>query len=515
VNGKTDTRIKECIEEHQVDATHATQSAWSGIYSVLGRLSNVLTQVGSTIILARLLEPDDFGLFAMMAAVASLTPVVMDLGTRDVAVQKPRLTAGEVSALFWISVSIGIGFALGVMMARSFIADFYHDTRLIDIAAVWTLTFLFSSLSLQHTALLRRAMRFERLNIIEIGSNFVAAAGAIFLAWRGIGYWALVLRPIIASGLYTIGVWVSYPWRPGWPCPWADVRSMLTLGGQITGFSLLDALARSMDRIVLGRIGGASQVGYYNNGFNIYDNAIGIFGIPVHTVAVASLSKLRNMPEDLRHMWESGLQALTFFAMPVVVVLAVVGQDIAVVLLGEQWRLAGELLWIIALRGPAHVIERSHGWLHVVGGHGDRWVRWGIISCLVQLAAIACGAPFGATGIAVAGTIAIYLLFVPAIMFSAAPFGLGAKHLARTVGPQLLGALGTIVTMIMVREMYFVDVTSYERIAVVSLLSLIVYLVVTVGLFRVTKPLRYAWSLVRDKFRTGGPSSGDGVPCTN
>ena len=509
MKGETDKCNEEAyLEEHQVDESHAAQSAWSGIYSVLGRVINVLTQVGSTIILARLLEPDDFGLFAMMAAVASLTPVLMDLGTRDVAVRKSRVTGGEVSALFWLSVSIGVGLTLVVFLTRSFIADYYQDARLMNIAAVWTLTFLFSSLSLQHTALLRRAMRFGRLNVLEIGSNLVASAGAIVLAWKGIGYWALVLRPVISTGLYAVGVWISYPWRPGWPSPWAQVRSMITLGGQITSFALLDALARSMDRIVLGRTGGAEQVGHYQNGFNIYDNALNIFSTPIHTLAVTSLSKLRDMPDDLRRLWERGLQAVTFFAMPVFVILATTGQEIATILLGEKWRLAGELLWVIALRGPAHVIERSHGWLHVVGGTGDRWMRWGIVSCLVQLVAVACGAPFGAIGIAIAGTIVTYLLFIPAVMLSASPFGITVKHLACAVGPQLLGALGAIGTTIAMRELYLNDLSSYGRVVTAIIIAVSVYVLITIGMFRVTKPLTYARSLLLSRFRPGGQRPG-------
>ena len=485
------------LDEHQATECHGEQSMRSGTYAVVGRAANLVTQIGSTIILAHLLEPDDFGLFAMMAAVASVTPVLMDLGTRDAAVQKACLTVGEVNALFWLSVGIGLGLTVLVIACRSVIAAFYQDSRLLNIAVVWTLTFLFSSLSLQHTALLRRAMRFDYIYMLEIVSGLLGATGAIVMAWNGSGYWALVFRPVLTAGLYMIGVWLSCPWIPGRPSPWTEVRSMLTLGAQITVFSITDAIGKSMDRIVLGRLGGAIQVGYYHNASTVYENPLGVFGMSIHTVAIASLSKLRNMPDELRRYWETALSSLTFFAMPVFVILAISGSDVVIVLFGEKWQYAGTLLGVIAIRGPAHVIERSHGWLHVVGGRGDRWVRWGIFSCLIQVAAVACGIPFGAIGIAAASTIAIYLLAVPAVLYSSYPFGIGVGHLARAVGPQFLGAMCAMVAGFVLHTLYLSDTPVLERIALVTLPSMALYLLVTVGLFRVTQPLVLAWSLIR------------------
>lgn len=461
-----------------------------------GRGGNVVIQIVSTIILARLLMPEDFGIFAMMAAITSLTPVLMDLGTRDAAVQKPRITKDEINALFWLSLGIGILIAMATAICSSMIARFYHEPRLENIALVWALTFIMSALSLQHTALLRRAMMFDKINMIEVGANLFGAAGAVILAVGGAGYWALVFRPILTASAYTLGAWLSCPWIPGAPRMSNGVKEMLKFGTQITIFAVTDAIGRSADRVALGYSKGAQDLGYYQNASVIYDNPLGIFGITVHTVAVTSLAKLRHTPDELRRVWSKALSSLAFFAMPVFVFLAVTGPDIIVLLLGDKWLFAGTILTVMALRGPVHVLERSHGWLHVAGGTGDRWVRWGIISSIIQVIAVIGGMPFGSVGIATAGTICVYLLFVPAIVYSGRPFGIGVPHLFQAIGPQLTGAMFAMGSGMMLRFMYLSDVPSLARILILVTVCGTVYLLITIGFFKIVEPLNLAKSLL-------------------
>ena len=478
---------------------HGRQSLRSGVIAMAGRGGNVVIQIVSTIILARALMPEDFGIFAMMAAITALTPVLMDLGTRDAAVQKSRITIDEINALFWLSMGIAIILSLVTALCSSAIANFYHESRLENIALVWTLTFIISALSLQHTALLRRAMMFNKINMIEVGANLFGAAGAVILALAGAGYWALVFRPILTTSAYTLGVWLCCPWIPGVPRMSKGVKEMLTFGTQITLFAVTDAIGRSADRVALGHTKGAEELGYYQNASVIYDNPLGVFGVTVHTVAVTSLAKLRHAPEELKRVWSKALTSLAFFAMPVFVLLAVTGTDIIILLLGEKWLFAGTILTVMALRGPVHVLERSHGWLHVAGGTGGRWVRWGIISSIIQVVAVICGMPFGSLGIAAAGTICVYLLFVPAIVYSGRPFGIGVSHVFQAIGPQLMGAMLAMGSGMILRFMYLSDFPVIARMLILVTVCGTVYLTITIGFFRVTEPLNLAKSLLLDK----------------
>ena len=117
----------------------------------------------------------------------------------------------------------------------------------------------------------------------------------------------------------------------------------------------------------------------------LYENALGVLTVPLHTVATTSLTKLREDVDELRRSWATALSSLSFFAMPAFGILAVTAPDVVVLLLGEKWAPAGWLLSIFAFRGIAHIVERTLGWLHVAAGRSDRWLRWGVASSVVQL----------------------------------------------------------------------------------------------------------------------------------
>jgi PST family polysaccharide transporter len=450
-------------------------------------------------ILARLLGPSDVGLFALVASLTGLAPVLIDLGTRDAAVQKPKITEQEVSALFWLTLGMGACLAAFLILGSPWLVSYYEEPRLGAIAVYSSLSFVFSAISCQHVALLRRAMMFRRIAVIEVTSNLIGSVVAITMASTGWGYWALVAKPIVTAVYTAIAAFVSCPWMPGIPRLSAGVKEMLKFGVHITGFTVTDYAGRSMDQLALGKVTTATQLGFYRQGLYVYDNAIGLLSISLHSVAVASLSKLRDDLDKLRRSWATALSAVAFFAMPIFSVMAVTSQDIIVILLGAKWEPAGALVEIMALRGIPHVVERTLGWLHVSAGRADRWMRWGIVGSVAHLVALFCGLPFGPKGVVIAYVILMYLLFIPALAYAGKPLGIRARDVVRTVGPQFAGALIALAAgLLLQRSLAGEQVPRLVRIFCLTSLCLAVYYIVVVLLFKVRKPLEVAQTLCRD-----------------
>jgi PST family polysaccharide transporter len=293
-------------------------------------------------------------------------------------------------------------------------------------------------------------------------------------------------------------VWSYCRWIPGLPGFSQGVKETVRFGMHITGFTITDYVAKASDRVGLGYTVGAKELGYYHNAFTVYENALTVVTLPLHSVAVATLSKLRENLDELRRAWSTALSSLAFFSMPAFVILAVVGSDLIVLLLGQKWAAAGTLLTVFALRGPAQIVERTLGWLHVAAGRADRWMRWGLFSCVIQVVAILCGLPFGAIGVATSYAICMYLIFVPAIVYAGHPLQIGFPHLMRAIGPQLVGSFGAGLVGFTVRMNFLVDVAPLQRMSLLVLVCLMGYLVITVGLFRVIKPIKVAVQLLQD-----------------
>jgi PST family polysaccharide transporter len=474
------------------------QSVRSGAISVVARAMNAVVQVGSVLFLARLLAPEDYGLVAMVTALTGFAPVLVDLGTRDAVVQRPRVTDGEVSALFWVTLGIGCMFALVISACAPLIASFYREPRLTIIVLVSSLTFVAVGLTNQHQALLRRAVMFRELAIVDVTANIISAGGAILLALFGFGYWALVIRPVAMYAFTAAGVWCYCRWLPGKPTLTSGVRQMVKFGLNLSGFSVTDFVGRNSDRVAIGRGLGARTLGYYQNALVVYDNLLDLLVFPLHQVAVSSLCKLQHDPEQLRRSWAKALSTVAFLAMPAFGLLAILSQDLIPVLLGPKWATAGVLLSILALRGIPHSAERTLGWLHVASGRTDRFFRWGAAAACAQLLALFVGLRFGTMGVVYAYVLFMYLAFVPALAYAGNPLGIGARHVVRAVGAQFTGAVLTAGVGFGLRAYVLGGLAPVERMAVLTVVYLTMYLIIVVGLFNVTTPMRVCLSAVRD-----------------
>jgi PST family polysaccharide transporter len=489
------------FEDHRESRDLGRQALRGGVVSVATLYGNGVLQIVAAIVLARLLAPEDFGLVAIVTVLTSFAPLLIDFGLGDATAQKSKITRTQVSSLFWISSGIGLAIAVVVAACSPLISWIYRDPRLGMIALYSAITFVLWGVSNQHLALLRRTMQFAKIAKIYVISNLVGIAVAIFIAICGYGYWALVIRPIISALCVDIGAWLACRWRPGSPLLDDEVKSMVRFGLHVVGFSVTYTVARALDRIGLGFFYRPDAVGYYQNAITLYDNSILQALIQVHTVGSAALSKLQSNPAALRQKYEAALSTLAFFVMPAAAILSVTAEDVTILLLGEKWRAAGLLLSIIALRGIFQAVECSQGWLHLSIGRADRWRNWGIVSVVVQLVAVLGGLPFGATGVAGATVIASLLLAVPSISYAGRPIGIGAALVTRAVGQQLIGAISSAAGGWWLQTATLAHYSSFARIVLSAGVCISIYLIIVVGLFRLTEPIKVAGTVVWDQLR--------------
>ena len=183
--------MTDYFSENKAQAGHGWLSARTGARCAVIRAVNALFQLALFLILARQLTPEDYGLVAMVLAFTGFAPLIVDLGTRDAVIQKPRITESELAALFWITVAVGLFFTLLMAASSPLVAWFYHEPRLLTVTLASSLTFLATALTCQHDGLLRRAMRFQTVALIDVSSSVLSGIIAIAMAYRGWHYWAL------------------------------------------------------------------------------------------------------------------------------------------------------------------------------------------------------------------------------------------------------------------------------------------------------------------------------------
>lgn len=392
-------------------------SVRGGAITMIAQLSKFVMQFGSVVVLARLLDPEDYGLLGMVTVVMGFVGIFKDLGLSMATVQRAEVTHAQVSTLFWLNVAISTGVMLLTIALAPAIAWFYKEPRLTNITLVLAIGFIFGGLTVQHEALLKRQMRLAALAKIDILTMILSVATAISLAWFGAGYWALVAMQLMMSVGHCVGAWLMCGWRPGLPKPNSGVGSMLAFGGWSTGFTVVNYFTRNLDNLLIGKYWGPQQLGLYAQAYKLLVLPIQQVNNPLSTVAVPGLCSLQSQPERYRSYYGKALQLMVMVGMPIVLFMLVDAHKLINNLLGTQWQGAVIIFRALAPIAFLATFNVATGWVFVSMGRTDRQFRWNIVASGLTAIGFLIGVQWGALGVAIAASITFSVLRYPGIVY--------------------------------------------------------------------------------------------------
>lgn len=383
------------------------RSVRGGFWTLTSQGAQFVLGSVSTIALARLLTPADFGIVAMVTAVTSLGQAFADLGLSEATIQRAEITHEQVSTLFWVNVAIGLGLTLITMALAPFLAWFYREPRLFDIALVMSLTFLIGGLRVQHTALLKRQMRFSALAIRDVISLVVGVPVGIILALRGAGYWAIVALPLATNVTQVTLSWLMVRWLPSLPRRGAKVRSLISFGGSVAASYFITNMVRSADSILIGWYWGANPLGLYSRAYNLLMLPVRQLNGPAGSVAVPVLSRLEADPERFARYYLRAVNLIIWIAAPIFAFLFVAAKPVIVLVLGHKWEGATPVFQILVISALGQLMLDSSGWLLISRGLSQRLLKLLLIVSPFMIGSFALGLPFGIKGVALCGSVVL------------------------------------------------------------------------------------------------------------
>ncbi|PKN67035.1 MAG: lipopolysaccharide biosynthesis protein [Deltaproteobacteria bacterium HGW-Deltaproteobacteria-15] len=487
------TRVKEDLRRKTVAGAAVTLTAQIG--------ADISQLIGS-IILARFLKPDDFGLVLMVAAFSVLLMNFGVNGFTEVIIQKDDLRHGQVNTLFWINLACSGLLALVFMALGPVIAGFYGEPELIPIAVAMALSILFAGLSTQHIAILKRNMKFHAAVGSELAALILSYALAIGLALNGFGYWALVARQVLFTFLLSLGGWILCSWRPGLPAWAGGMGSLLKYAVSTYGTFAMTYFQRNLDKVLIGRFLGTQSLGSYDRAYTLFALPASQLTVPLTNVSLAALSRLRQDPQRYRHAYLKALSLVAFLGMPLSALLTVIGYDLILLLLGPNWEQAGLIFTVFAPSAGVFMIYSTHGWLHLSLGRADNWLRWSIVAFVVTAGFFIAGLPYGAPGVALGRVVAIHVLALPGIWYAGKPIGLRVVSVLhatwRCYASSFMAGLSTWVFL----KNIIPPAPSFEvyalRVFAGSSICVLLYLVFTVVINQGTKPIADFFGILRE-----------------
>jgi len=402
--------------EHLTDAIGA-RTARGGVVTIVSHGLKFALSIVATAVLARLLTPHDYGLIGMVAVFTGFVAMFKDLGLSLATVQRPEITDEQISTLFWVNVTISAAITALMVVLAPLIGWFYSEPRLVLITIVTATGFLFGGLAVQHEALLKRQMRFYALSVIAFASMMIGYIVGIILAWRGASYWSLVFSQLALLASNTLGVWITCRWRPGRPRRNSGVRSMLSFGGNIMGYSLINYISKNCDNLVVGRAFGPQLLGLYAKAVQLLTLPTDQINEPISTVTIPALSRLADSPERYRQAYLRIMEKVIMVTMPAVMLMLATADWLVLIILGPQWGESARIFVYLGIAGLFQPVFATGGWLLVSQGRVRDMLRWSLINAPISVLSILAGLPWGVTGVAASFSLGRILVALPLLFW--------------------------------------------------------------------------------------------------
>lgn len=361
-------------QEHAyLDRKIVRGSAWVGL-SHGG--SKVLAMV-STLALVRLVEPKAFGLMALAWAALQVVQAVQESGVGTALVFRRTDVRRAAGTALVVSVASGTalyatGFAVAPLVARLF-----HTPELTNVLRVFALMIVLRALTIVPGAILERELNFRGRAKAELGGALVQPCVAIVLAASGFGVWSLVAGALASSATEAAIAWLVVPWRPS-PRQ-ADrriLKELVRYGRYVSAANLVVLANTTIDNLIVGRVLGATQLGFYTVTFRVATMP-NMLGLIVGRVMFPVYSRLQEERAAFRRAYVQNLQRVALFSLPASVGLAVAAEPIVLGLLGERWRPVVTPLRILAIfalarsfTSPSGEVFKGVGKPHLVAAFG-------------------------------------------------------------------------------------------------------------------------------------------------
>jgi O-antigen/teichoic acid export membrane protein len=410
------------MRDDNLDTSLRGKAIRSGFIQLGAQAAQVILTIGSGVVLARLLTPEDFGLMAMVSSLAAFIGHMKDFGLPFATVHQETVDHQQLSVLFWVNLKLNLLLILFMALMAPALAWFYGEQRLTVMTLMMAGGFFCLGLTNQHRSLLMRQMRFGSLMGIEVGSLLTGIVVGVGAALLGARYWALVFQFLADSLTRSVTTWLVCDWRPAWPVRRVerlhpDLRSLLSYGAHLTGSRLLSHIGRHLDRVLVGYFGGVTAVGLYDNAYRWSLYPVQQVYLPLLGVAVASLSRVRHDPKAYCASLKEGLLPVFSVVMPALTFMIIEAREVILVLLGSQWLEAAPLFRLLCVAALATSVSSVTKWLYLSQGDTKRLLQWGFIDTPVMVVAVVVGVQWGALGVATSYAVATCMLVGPSIAF--------------------------------------------------------------------------------------------------
>lgn len=386
-----------------------TRSAllWSGIELLMRQ---GLT-FGVSIVLARLLSPEDFGTVGLLALFIAIATAFTDGGFSAALIQRRDITQADETTVFWINLTMGLLMACALVAVAPAIATFYDIPVLVPLIRLTALNVVLSAFSAIHSTLLTKYLDFRTLMKVGTASSALGGSVAILLAWQGFGIWALAVQTLITSTANAVLLWRASDWRPIGPISLESARRLFSFGGYLFASFLLHVIYDRGYTVIIGKTYGITDLAYYSRADGTKQLPVTLLGGILSRITFPIFAAAAGNRAQLKQGVAFTLRSTMLICVPVMLGLAAVADALVLTLFGEPWRATVPILQVLCVVGlfwPLDVINLE---TLKAQGHSSKFFRLEVCKKLIGVACLLVGACFGVMGVAVGTAFSAFIAF--------------------------------------------------------------------------------------------------------
>ncbi len=374
-------------------STHSFRSgvAWSAIerFSIQG------SQFIVSLVVARLLLPEDYGLIAMMSIFIALSSSLIDSGMAQALIQREGRTERDLTTALLFNVTISLAIYLIIYLCAPLIAQFYGVAELSSVARIYSLVLIVNSLTVVQQALIAIDLDFRRQAAASFSGVIVGGVVSVAMAWQGWGVWALVAQQIVQSVVMALLLWVMSPWRPRGAFSVDSLRSLSRFGSPIMLSGLLHLLYTNLYTVVIGRYFAPAAVGLYNRATTISALPSSNISTIIDRALYPMLCRQQGDATAAAEVLFSYLKMVCFVVFPLMVGISLMAFPLVELLLGERWLAVVPLLQGVAIANMWDPVMKFMGSMIRSQGRSGDFLRAEVLKKVCGVSILIATIPLG------------------------------------------------------------------------------------------------------------------------
>jgi O-antigen/teichoic acid export membrane protein len=459
------------VEDTKQLARHTVKSTLWNYTSFAA--SKLLTFI-STIILARLLVPADFGLLSMGLIAINYLDMLNELGVGPALIYHQGDLEKKSNVAFTMSVSINAALTIIAFLVAPLVAWFFREPRVTPIIQALSFTFILSSLGSIHSTRLKKNLDFRRVFIPEIGKTLFKGLVSILMALLGFGVWSLVVGQIAGILISNLLYWIVNPWRPKICFDLKESRSLLNYGSQIILVDLLGMIHQNIDYLIIGRRMESTQLGYYTMAFRIPELIIINICHVVSKALFPAYSKIQNNLTALQTGFLKTLGYVSLLTIPIGIGLYVLSDEFIRVFFSDKWAESIPVMQLLCLYAVIYSLSFNAG--DIYKALGKPWIlnMLGVVKLTITVPVLWIAAGYSIYTVAAAQLATNILLTILKLVIIGEIIKVTAAQVIKTIFPP---ALGSVMMFIVVyfSKLQMNSLNDIVRIVVIPIIGIAVY----------------------------------------